>query len=255
MITTLIVATSLVGNGSTVTAYTVPWKILASTHLRVEADGVALTNGVDFTVTSYIGDSTSFTTAIAYANTVTLVVTADMPVTQETNFQNHGRFDAEVLERRLDYLTLLAQVEAVLRSTVTGRAMRVPAGETVAELPALASRKGRIPYFNATTGALELKTPAELFTLAGPSFTLSIGTVNHLEAGSTPTAGITGNYPDFELNLGLPTGATGGLTTEPDSGFGTTTNEDGGPDLTLWDQTTLTQRRIRLDDGVPVVVD
>lgn len=44
---------------------------------------------------------------------------------------------------------------------------------------------------------------------AGPSTTLSIGTVTTVAAGGSATATVTGTSPSQTLNLGIPTGATG----------------------------------------------
>ena len=60
--------------------------------------------------------------------------------------------------------------------------------------------------------------------------------------------------PDFVLNLGLPTGATGGLDIGADASFGTTPNNQGGPALTLYDFGTETFRAVALNNGAFEVV-
>lgn len=163
MITTLITTEQFAGNGSTETPYVLPFKILSGSHLRVEvthANGetTALDNGVDFVVTGAGGDSFSFTTVEAWPDTDTLTATVRMPLTQETNLENHSRFDAEVLERRLDYLTLLIQLAASGSGFNGDRAILFPASDPRSQtqyLPNAVQRKDTVVFFDPVTGEMQ----------------------------------------------------------------------------------------------------
>lgn len=78
---------------------------------------------------------------------------------------------------------------------------------------------------------------------------ITIGAVTHLEEGETPTASISGTWPNLVLNLGLPTGATGGLDIGADASFGTLPNDVGGPALAIFDYGTLTMVACWLENG------
>lgn len=195
---------SFVGNGSTVTAYAIPFRFDDPSWLvvtRIDADDVAtvLTEGADYTV-----DGSNLVTTEAIPDTETLLVERNTPIEQDLATASPAGSYTTALEAQLDQLTM-----AVID---------------------LQRRFGNTP----------LK--------------LAIGTVTHLPEGQTPTASVTGSWPTFTLNLGLPTGATGGLDIGADASFGTTPNNEGGPCLTLWDQGTNTFRAVVLMNGEVVAV-
>jgi hypothetical protein len=103
------------GNGSTVTAYTVPFYFLVNADVVVvltDADGVetTLTETTHYVLT---GAGTpaggSLTTVSAYDNTHTLTIYREPQATQSAEFQSTGALPATTLTRGLDKLTMLVQ--------------------------------------------------------------------------------------------------------------------------------------------------
>lgn len=104
---------SYAGNGVT-TAFTVPFRFLENSHVRVTLISSA---GVetDKTLTTHYtvagaGDATGTVTMItAPASGETLLIRRNVPVTQVTNYVNGDRFPADSHENALDKLTMIAQ--------------------------------------------------------------------------------------------------------------------------------------------------
>jgi hypothetical protein len=244
------------GNESTSTPYPITFRYDDPAWVLVEVideDNVVneLALGADYTLTGEGSDieGNVVTGGGAIPDTSTLRISRNTALTQSNSIVPNGAIPTSTIVASFDKLTMC--LIDLARRVVDGmaRALRVPNGETLDELPSAADRAGKIPYFNATTGALELLTPTELLALADTA-TFAIGTVTHLPEGQTPTASITGNWPDFTLNLGLPTGATGGLDIGADATFGTTPNNQGGPAFTLYDFGTASFQAIWLHNGV-----
>lgn len=173
MITTIITTEQFVGNGSTITPYVLPFRILNSAHLRVSvadaAGGVTeLDNGSDFSVDGAGDNSFSFTTTDEWGPEFVLTATVRMPIVQETNFTNGGRLDAEVLERRFDYLTLLIQLLADGNGFNGDRAVLFPASDPRSQntyLPVAPLRKDSFIYFDPDAGEMTTVTRAQLVAM------------------------------------------------------------------------------------------
>jgi microcystin-dependent protein len=103
------------GNGSTVTAYTVPFYFLANADVKVvltTAAGVetVLTETTHYTLTGATDPAGgSLTTVSAYDNTHTLTIYREPQATQSAEFQSTGALPATTLTRGLDKLTMLVQ--------------------------------------------------------------------------------------------------------------------------------------------------
>ncbi|MEX9584508.1 hypothetical protein [Proteus vulgaris] len=103
-----------VGNGVT-TDFDFRFRIFESRHLIVvvaDEDGneTTLKNGTDYTIVgagSYHGGKVVLNKPLARGWTILLE--RDLPVVQETDLRNQGKFFAEVHEDALDYLTMLIQ--------------------------------------------------------------------------------------------------------------------------------------------------
>lgn len=104
---------SYAGNGVT-TAFTVPFRFLENSHVRVtliDEDGVE----ADKTLTTHYtvagaGDATGTVTMLTAPLTgETLLVRRNVPLTQETNYVNGDRFPADSHENALDKLTMVSQ--------------------------------------------------------------------------------------------------------------------------------------------------
>lgn len=111
------------GNGST-TAFSVPFYFLATSHLLVvlrAADGTETvkTLSTDYTV-SGAGNPAGGTVTMgtAPASGVTVVISRNVPQTQDVDYQANDPFPAETNERALDKLTMEVQQlgEAITRS-------------------------------------------------------------------------------------------------------------------------------------------
>ena len=104
------------GNGVTNT-FTYEFRILAETHLRVTTvDGAGvesvLTLTTDYSVTG-VGNASGGSAILTapLANGLSLVITRNVPATQETDLENQGAFLAETIETALDKATMLIQQE------------------------------------------------------------------------------------------------------------------------------------------------
>jgi hypothetical protein len=126
-------------------------------HLKVYQNGELLTLGVDYTV-----NPTTNTPNGTPGGTVTLTEAADeddqiiilreVPLIQEIDYEEFGKFPANTHEQGLDYLTMITQQHA----EKFGRQFTIPVTEAGTEdlvtLPALAERKGKYLGFDETTG-------------------------------------------------------------------------------------------------------
>lgn len=103
------------GNGVT-TVFTVPFRILDQTHLRVllTDDGVTTeqTLTTHYSVSGVGGASTTVTFVTAPPNGSTVTFLRNVPLTQETDYVPNDPFPAESHEQALDKLTMIAQQHA-----------------------------------------------------------------------------------------------------------------------------------------------
>jgi phage gp46-like protein len=120
------------------TAGTTPTVLALGTHYTVAGAGVEA--GGSITMTGV---------GVAVADKIT--IRRVVPETQLVNYIPNDRFPAPTHERALDKVTMLVQMQAEEAS----RSLRVEEGETLDGTMTLAARKGKVPTFNATTGALE----------------------------------------------------------------------------------------------------
>ncbi|WP_175813358.1 right-handed parallel beta-helix repeat-containing protein [Burkholderia contaminans] len=102
------------GDGST-TDFPVPFYFLLETHIvvdKIDANGALtpLTYGTDYTVSGAGSESGgTVTTTAAYPAGVELHIYRDVPVTQETEYQQNDPFPAKTVEKALDKLTMICQ--------------------------------------------------------------------------------------------------------------------------------------------------
>lgn len=157
------------GDGST-TALPFGFKVFATTDVlvqRTSADGaqLALTLGGDYTVALNAdqnaapgGVVTLLDPAVDFPTGSSITLTSAVAATQPLSLANGGPFLAKSIEDALDRLTLLLQQQAL---SLDG-AIRAPLVETLTELPAATTRRGKMMAFDASTGDLVL-----------PSFTIT----------------------------------------------------------------------------------
>lgn len=142
------------GNGVT-QAFAVPFYFLANNQLLValySSTGVETIQvlGTNYTVTGAgVLTGGTVTMTVAPASGATLVISRNVPLTQETDLQPNDRLPAETLEQSIDKLTMITQQNA--ENAI--RAIRGPLGDSAAidmRLPTAANRARRILGFSPT---------------------------------------------------------------------------------------------------------
>lgn len=104
-----------VGNGSTVTEYSIPFPFLDTDHIyaAVSSDGeedAELLDASDFIVTRLAdGSGGTLTTVAAVTSPAEIVILRQVPLTQPTEFQPSGLFPARSAETALDRLEMQIQ--------------------------------------------------------------------------------------------------------------------------------------------------
>ena len=156
-----------VSQGATQTSFAVPFVFFtSSTDLNVFVDNVARTfdastsNTSLFTVSGGNGSTGTVTTSVTGATGgSTVVITRAIPLSRTTDFPSSGAFEISKLNTELDTVTA---IQSDFNDSAS-RAIRLQDSDSAVsmELPLLASRKGTVLGFNATTGAAE----------AGPTIT------------------------------------------------------------------------------------
>lgn len=150
-VTTQTASASYYGNGSTV-AFTVPFYFLANTHLQVilrDAQGIETVQALttDYTVTGAgVPAGGTVTMVTAPASGTFLVIRRNVPITQETDYQENDPFPAATHEMALDKLTMIVQQQ----DGELDNALHFPASETTndGELPVAADRAGKYLGFD-----------------------------------------------------------------------------------------------------------
>ncbi|MGP1255524.1 MAG: hypothetical protein ACTS10_13980 [Kiloniellales bacterium] len=148
------------GNGVAV-SFAYSFRILDEAHLRVTTVDSAgretvLTLETDYSVAG-VGDAAGGSVILAapLASGAQLVITRELPATQETDLENQGAFFAQTIEDALDKLTMLVQEGA----EVDSRTLILPITSTgvSASLPGVAPNN--VIGWNAAGTALENKVP------------------------------------------------------------------------------------------------
>lgn len=157
------------GNGST-TAFAVPFYFLANSQLTVTlrlADGSESTKvlGTDYTVTGagvLTGGTVTMTSAPASGTT--LVVTRNVPLTQETDLQPNDRLPAETLEQSIDKLTMISQQ---IDETID-RTLKAPVSDSASldmTIPSSADRAGKFLKFDTNGEPTAATSPESAITV------------------------------------------------------------------------------------------
>lgn len=124
--------------------------LLAATDLVVTVDGAEKTQGIDYTVAGVgvpAGGSINYVGALTVGQIVVLERVTSLA--RAVNYQDVGDFLAATINADFDRLWMALQEAAYhLASDV----LRVPAGESIGELPAAASRLDRLLGFDPVTG-------------------------------------------------------------------------------------------------------
>lgn len=135
----------------------VPFYFLENTHIKVLKVGASavttLVLTTDYTVTGAGVEAGGSITLTGTASAISDVITIkrSVPVTQLVDYVYNSSFPADTTEQALDKLTMLVQM-LVENDT---RSLHLVEGETLDGTLAIATRKGKFIYFNASTGAVE----------------------------------------------------------------------------------------------------
>lgn len=124
--------------------------------------------GADFTVSGGAGLTGTVTKTNGGVNGTVFRIRRVTTRGQPTDFTAHDTFPAEVAETSLDRLAAVNQEQEIAVTDLEERAVRVPLGETIAQLPPPADRKGTLFGFSPLTGIRELLTYANLSTVLAP---------------------------------------------------------------------------------------
>jgi hypothetical protein len=144
------------GNGST-QAFAVPFYFLANSQLLVvlrSSAGIETTQvlGTNYTVTGAgVLTGGTVTMTVAPPSGTALVISRNVPLTQETDLQPNDRLPAETLEQSIDKLTMIAQQ----LDEVNDRTLKFPSTDSSSIsplLPVSSTRAGKFLKFD-TTGA------------------------------------------------------------------------------------------------------
>lgn len=154
-------------NGVTLN-FAVPFRYLAADDLVVTrvAGGAesALTYGGDWSATVGATDAGGTLTLLASIAGATLKIRRSTARRQQTDYVIGDSFPAESHEAALDRAMLIAQELDVALGDLDARALMVPAGEAIGDLPAKAARLGKGLGFDAVTGepvAIEVPATAQ----------------------------------------------------------------------------------------------
>ncbi len=152
------------GNGST-TLFAVPFYFLANSQLLVvlrASSGAETTQvlGTNYTVTGAgVLTGGSITMLVAPPSGSTLVISRNVPLTQETDLQPNDRLPAETLEQSLDKLTMLVQQI----DEATDRTVKYPLTDSTSissTLPASTDRAGKFLKFDSNGAPTAQALPA-----------------------------------------------------------------------------------------------
>lgn len=191
---------SYAGNGSTKT-FSVPFYFLDASHLRVtkrSSAGVETTYALttNYTVTgagSSSGGSITLTSGTAApASGETVVISRNVPLTQETDYQSNDDFPAETHERALDKIVMSNQQQ----QQDIERSVKFPVSDSTSlnmVLPTSSVRAGKLVKFDASgnIGVTTENYDADLATVA--AIDNDVSTVANIAPNVTTVAGIASN--------------------------------------------------------------
>ena len=141
--------TSVVGNNTIGQEVTIPFEYTADSEISVitrliaTGDETKLTKDVDYTLSTGL-----VTTLKAYANTYQIHVVRNTLLTQTTDLEQGGAFNAETVEAQLDKATM----QAIDNADALNRSLKAPVTDAATldiELPNSTERASSFLYFDA----------------------------------------------------------------------------------------------------------
>lgn len=201
-----------VSQGATQTSFTVNFEFFDAADLNFYVDGTLKTLTTHYTVSGGNGSTGTINTTTGNSVTgisggSTVVITRSIAFARTTDFPSSGAFEVTKLNNELDRFTAIASDI----SDETSRSIQLADEDSAVsmELPLLASRKGTVLGFNASTGAVEAgPTIANVNSLSAitanintvGSISSNVTTVAGIEANVTTVAGISGNVTSVANN-------------------------------------------------------
>ncbi len=245
-----------VNQGASQTSFAVPFVFFtASTDLNVFVDNVARTfdastsNTSLYTVSGGSGSTGTVTTTVTGATGgSTVVITRAIPLSRTTDFPSSGAFEVAKLNTELDTVTAIQSDF----NDAASRGIRLQDSDTAVsmELPLLASRKGTVLGFNASTGAAEAgPTIANVNSLS--AITANINTVAGISGNVTTVAGISANtttVAGISGNVSTVAGIASNVTTV--AGKASLITSDFAADMALIDSTFVSKINLVTSDFV-----
>jgi hypothetical protein len=131
------------------------FQALRSSHIVVTVNGITKTLGTDYAVTGVGVQAGGTITGLATVAGDAVVIKRVVPLERMTDYQNNGDLLATTLNPDFDAIwQALQQLQQYGAKSV----LRVQDNETLTQLAAAATRAGKMPVFNASTGDVELST-------------------------------------------------------------------------------------------------
>jgi len=213
-----------VGQGATQTSFAVPFEFFDNDDLNFFVDGTLKTLTTHYTVSG--GDGSTGTITTTSGNSVTgisggstVVITRSIDLDRTTDFPSSGPFNIASLNTELDRIVAIT---ADLQDDVNRSLKLIDFDSAVdTQLPLLASRKGTVLGFNASTGVPEAGPKiADVGTIA--TISNDIAALADIEDGTTATDAISGlaavktnvvNVDNNKTNINTLAGISSNVTT------------------------------------------
>jgi len=242
-----------VSQGATQTAFTVNFEFFDDADLNFYVDGTKKTLTTHYTVSGGNGstgtiNTTSGNSVTGASGGSTVVITRDIALARVTDFPSSGAFQVATLNTELDRFTAIASDI----SDETSRSIQLADEDSAVsmELPLLASRKGTVLGFNASTGAVEAgPTIANVNSLS--AITTNIVTVAGISGNVTTVAGISANtttVAGISGNVSTVAGIASNVTTV--AGKASLITSDFASDMALIDSTFVSKINLVTSDFV-----
>jgi len=194
-----------VNQGATQTAFTVNFEFFDDADLNFYVNGTKKTLSTHYTVSGGNGstgtiNTTSNNTVTGASGGSTIVITRDIALARVTDFPSSGSFQVATLNTELDRFTAI--VSDISDETTRSIQLADKDSAVSMELPLLASRKGTVLGFNASTGAVEAgPTIANVNALSAITANINavagiasdISAVENIKANVTTVAGVASN--------------------------------------------------------------
>jgi hypothetical protein len=203
---------SYTGNGSTTTAYTVPFNFYDAADLKVylvDASGnsTLLTITTNYTVSGGGGSTGSVTTTAAIPSTRTVLIQRMVPYTQLTSFTTGDRLPANSIETALDKLTM--ETQQLSRNTLPDTAITSGSAPYVLGI----TSAGTSPYWVSQTASAiaDGSITASKLSTGHPSWDAS-GNLTATSFVGNINGAVTATTGSFSGSLTVSGGITGNLT-------------------------------------------